>query len=73
MVVTLKLADGTVQSVDIATIEVTLESSLVELSFEGEPVRLRVFAPGDGERWHSFAVLPRAANLLMITAEAHEG
>lgn len=72
MVVTLKLTDGTVQSVDVATIEATLGSSPVELSFEGEPPRLRVYSPGNDKRWHSFAVMPGAANVVIIAAEAHE-
>ncbi len=46
MVVRLKLADGSERTVDVVTIEARLGATPVELSFEGEPVRLRVCAPG---------------------------
>jgi hypothetical protein len=71
MIVNLKLVDGTVQSVDVATIETTLGSSPVELSFEGNPARLRVYAPGNDKLWHSFGVFPAAANVVTIEATAH--
>ena len=71
MLVTLRLTDGTVQSVDVEMIEAMLGSSRVELSFEGDPARLRVYARGDDRLWHSLAVFPGAANTLNIEATAH--
>ena len=72
MIVTLRLTNGTMQSVDVATIEAKLGSSSIEVSFGGEPAGLQVYAPGNDEQWHSFAVLPRAANSVTIVPEAHE-
>ena len=71
MVVTVKLVDGSEQTLDVELIRMSLGGSPVELSMDGAAARLRVISPGDEERWGHFVVHHSAANSFSIEMQSH--
>src|SRR5258705_288904 len=51
MRITIKLADGSEQTLDVECIRTTVDGAPIELSLTGAPALLRIFSPGDDARW----------------------
>jgi hypothetical protein len=66
MVITVKLADGSEQTLDVESIRTTVDGAPVELSLYGAPALLRICSPGDGKRWQRFVVHHFAANVMEL-------
>jgi len=71
MVITVKLADGSEKTLDVESIRATLGGAPIELSLNGTPALLRIFSPGDDERWQRFVVHHSAANVMELEVRSH--
>ena len=66
MLITVKLADGSEQTLDVESVRTTVDGAPVELSLKGAPALLRIFSPGDDARWQRFVVHHSAANVMEL-------
>jgi hypothetical protein len=66
MVITVKLADGSEQTLDVERISTTLDGAPIELSINGAPALLRICSPGDDSVWQHFVVHHSAANVMEL-------
>ena len=66
MLITVKLADGSEQTLDVESVRTTVDGAPVELSLSGAPALLRIFSPGDDARWQRFVVHHSAANVMEL-------
>lgn len=71
MIITVQLTDGSQQTLDVESILTTLDGAPVELSLNGTPAKLRIYSPGDDERWQRFVVYPGAANVMELEVRSH--
>jgi hypothetical protein len=69
--VTLQLPDGSAQTVDAVGLKLSIDGSPLELSLEASPNRLRVYSPGDDNRWQHFVVHHSAANAMSLELVTH--
>ncbi len=66
MTISVKLADGSEQTLDVASVRMSVGGAPVELSLNGAPALLRIFSPGDDESWQRFVVHHSAANVMEL-------
>ena len=66
MTLSVKLADGSEQTLDVQSVRTSVGGAPVDLSLNGEPARLRIFSPADGGRWQRFVVHHSAANVMEL-------
>jgi hypothetical protein len=66
MLITVKLADGSEQTLDVESVRTMVDGAPVELSLNGVPALLRIFSPGDDARWQRFVVHHSAANVMEL-------
>jgi hypothetical protein len=71
LVITVKLADGSEQTLDVESIRTTLDGAPIELSLNGTPALLRIFSPGNDQRWQRFVVHHSAANVMELEVRSH--
>jgi DUF971 family protein len=66
MLISVKLADGSEQTLDVESIRISVAGAPVELSLNGDSGLLRILSPGDEVRWHRFVVHHSAANVMEV-------
>jgi hypothetical protein len=71
MLITVKLADGSEQTLDVQSVRTTVDGAPVELSLNGAPALLRISSPGDDARWQRFVVHHSAANVMELEVRSH--
>jgi hypothetical protein len=71
MLITVKLADGSEQTLDVESVRTTVGGAPIELSLNLVPALLRIFSPSDDERWQRFVVHHSAANAMELEVRSH--
>ena len=71
MLITVKLADGSEQTLDVESVRTTLDGAPIELSLNGAPALLRIFSPSDEARWQRFVVHHSAANVMELEVRSN--
>ena len=71
MRITLKLADGSRQTLEVESIQTNLNGASIEFTLHDSPPRLRITSPGDHHPWHRFVLHPSAANVMEFEVCSH--
>lgn len=73
MLITVKIADGSEQTLDVESVRTLVGGAPVELSLNGDPALLRIYSPGDDGRWQRFVVHHGAANVMELEVRSDGG
>jgi hypothetical protein len=71
MVVIVKFADGSEQTLDVESVRMRVGGGPVELSSGGAGGLLRLCSPDDDEGWGRFIVHHSAANVMEVEVRRH--
>jgi hypothetical protein len=71
MRITLKLVNGSEQTLDVESVRMTVNGEPVELSLNGAPALLRILSPGDDQRWQRLVVHHSAANVMELEVRSN--